>query len=109
MGERRGCCGAEGLLSEVALGVEQTRFIRCMSTGRLAGTTVDCEQRQMVVQTPSCYERAARVEVFAVEASEADVDFSDELERGEGDSGRVKIEFAAESAFAGGSEVRGLL
>jgi hypothetical protein len=59
--------------------------------GYFAGATVDCWQREMVVQTPSCYERAARVEVFAVEASEADVDFSDELERGDGDSGRVRL------------------
>ena len=59
--------------------------------GRLAAATVDSQQRQIVVQTPSCNERAVRVEVFAVEQDEADFNFSDELEGGEGDSGRAKI------------------
>jgi hypothetical protein len=59
--------------------------------GRYAGTTVDCEQRQMVVQAPSCFDRAVRVEVFAVEPSEGDIDFGDELKSGEGDSGQVKL------------------
>jgi hypothetical protein len=59
--------------------------------GYFAGVTVDREQRGMVVQSPSCYERAARVEVFAVEANEADVNFGDELEQSSGDSGRVRL------------------
>ena len=59
--------------------------------GHFAGVTVDREQKEMVVQTPSCYERAVRIKVFAVEASEADVDFGDELERSSGDSGRVRL------------------
>jgi hypothetical protein len=59
--------------------------------GRFAGATVDCEQRQMVVQVPSCYERAARVEVFAVEPSAGDIDFGDTLKGNEADTGRVKI------------------
>ena len=59
--------------------------------GRFAGATVDCEQRQMIVQVPSCYERAARAEVFAVEPSEGDIDFGDTLKGDEADNGRVKI------------------
>jgi hypothetical protein len=59
--------------------------------GHFAGVTVGCEQREMAVQTPSCYERAVRIEVFAVEASEADIDFGDELEHSSGDSGRVRL------------------
>jgi len=59
--------------------------------GKLAGVTVDCEQKQMVVQTPSCFDRAVRVEVFAVELSEADIDFSDTLGQSKGDSGRVRL------------------
>lgn len=59
--------------------------------GRFAGATVDCEQRQMVVRTPSCFEGAVRVEVFAVEQGDADIDFSGELQQGEGESGRVRL------------------
>ena len=59
--------------------------------GYFAGVTVDREQREMVVQTPSCYERAVRIEVFAVEASEADVNFGDELGQSSEDSGRVRL------------------
>ncbi len=59
--------------------------------GKFAGATIDAEQRQMVVQVASCFDRAARVEVFAVEPSEADIDFSGQLDRSEGDSGRVKL------------------
>jgi hypothetical protein len=59
--------------------------------GRFAGATVDCEQRQMVIQTPNCFDSAVRVEAFAVEPGEADIDFGEELTRSEGDSGRVRI------------------
>jgi hypothetical protein len=59
--------------------------------GRFAGATIDFEQRQMVVQTPNCYEQAVRVEVFAVEPSEGDIDFGVDLERDERDGGRVKL------------------
>ena len=59
--------------------------------GRYAGATVDCEQRQMIVQTPDCFDRAVRVEVFAVEPGEADVDFGDMVDGCEGDSGRVRL------------------
>jgi hypothetical protein len=59
--------------------------------GRFAGTTVDCEQRQMLVRTPSCFDKAVRVEVFAVEQCEADTDFSKELQQEEGDNGRVRL------------------
>jgi len=59
--------------------------------GRYAGATVDGEQRQMLVHAPNCFDRAVRVEVFAVEPDEADVDFGEAIERSEGDSGRVKI------------------
>lgn len=71
--------------------------------GRYAGTTVDCEQRQMVVQAPSCFERAVRVEVFAVEPNEADVDFGEELEGDEGDSGRVKLRLLRSQSLPAGA------
>ncbi len=59
--------------------------------GRSGGATVDVEQRELVVQAPSSFETAVRIEVFAVEPSEADVDFSSELDGPFGESGRVKI------------------
>jgi hypothetical protein len=71
--------------------------------GRYAGTTVDSEQRQLVVQTPSCFERAARVEVFAVEPGEAEVDFGDELGRSKGDSGQIKLSFLRSQRLAAGA------
>jgi hypothetical protein len=71
--------------------------------GKFAGATIDYEQRQIVVQTPSCYERAVRIEVFAVEPSEADIDFGDELEGNEGDSGRVKLSFLRSQRLPAGA------
>ena len=61
--------------------------------GQYAGTTIDNQQRQMVVQVPSSLQSPVRIEVFAIEASEADVDFSDEIDSPPADSGRVKISF----------------
>lgn len=58
--------------------------------GKYAGTTVDTQQRRMVVPLPNCLDYPVRIEVFAVEAQYADVDFSDELDVSAG-SGRVKI------------------
>jgi len=59
--------------------------------GRFAGATGDSEQRRMVVHIPTSLEGAVRIEVFAVEAEEADTDFSDDIARRQADSGRVRI------------------
>ena len=59
--------------------------------GRYAGTTVDSEQRRMIVQIPTSFESPVRIEVFAVEAAQAHVDFSSELDSRIARSGRVKI------------------
>ena len=48
--------------------------------GELAGVTTDLEQRSMVVPVRSCWSSAVRIEVFAVKASEAYVDFGGELQ-----------------------------
>ncbi len=71
--------------------------------GRYGGATVDRGQRQMVVQASSCFDKAVRIEVFAIEPSEADVDFGDELEPGEGDSGRVKLSLLRSQRLAAGA------
>ena len=59
--------------------------------GRYAGATIESEQRQMIAQIPTSLETAVRIEVFAVEADEADRDFSSELDPPQSDSGRVRI------------------
>ena len=59
--------------------------------GRYAGTTIDSEQRKIIVQIPTTFESLVRIEVFAVEAAEAHVDFSSELDSLIARSGRVKI------------------
>ena len=58
--------------------------------GKYAGTSRDTQQRRMVVPLPICMDYPVRIEVFAVEAQDADVDFSDELVA-PADSGRVRI------------------
>jgi len=67
------------------------KFYQVYVNGRFAGTTTDAEQREMIVQVPSSFESSVRIEVFAVDAQEADIDFSFELEDSRRDSGRVKI------------------
>jgi len=59
--------------------------------GRFAGATADTEQRQLIVQIPSSFESAVRIEVFAVPAEQAHIDFSSEIVQPPVDSGRVRI------------------
>jgi len=58
--------------------------------GELSGVTTDLEQRSMVVPVRSCWSSAVRIEVFAVKASEAYVDFGGELQSWP-QEGRVKL------------------
>ena len=67
------------------------KFYQVYVNGRYAGATVDSEQRQMVVHIPTSLDTAVRVEVFAVEADEADTDFSSHIAPLQIDSGRVRI------------------
>jgi len=59
--------------------------------GRYAGTTLDGQQRQLIVPIPTSLESPVPIEVFAVEAEHAHIDFSSELVQPLVDSGRVKI------------------
>lgn len=59
--------------------------------GRYAGVTIDSQQRQMIVQIPPCLESPVRIEVFAVAATQAHVDFNDEISVSIAQSGRVRI------------------
>lgn len=58
--------------------------------GFYAGTTIDIDQRQLVVSVPSSPATAVRIEVFAVEPQFAHIDFRNELSQAT-DSGRVKL------------------
>jgi len=69
------------------------KFYQLYVNGRYAGTTVDSQQRQMIVQIPACFETPVRIEVFAVEAENADIDFSGEIDSSIGQTGRVRIRF----------------
>lgn len=66
-------------------------FYQVYVNGQYAGTTVDNQQRQMIVPIPTSLESAVRIEVFAVEAEQADTDFSNELVQPPATSGRVRI------------------
>ncbi len=66
-------------------------FYQVYVNGQYAGTTVDNQQRQMIVPIPASFESAVRIEVFAVEAEHASTDFSSELVRPPTTSERVKI------------------
>ena len=67
------------------------KFHQVYLNGRYAGTTLDSGQRQLIVQIPTSPESPVRIEVFAIEAEYADMDFSSELTRPPVDSGRVTI------------------
>ena len=66
-------------------------FYQVYVNGQYAGTTVDSQQRQIIVQLPTSLEAAVRVEVFGVASEQADVDFSNEIDSLVGQSSRVKI------------------
>ena len=59
--------------------------------GCFAGATVDSEQRQVVIQIPSSFEAAVRVEVVAVERTDAHRDFTSEIGYSAVCSTRVKL------------------
>lgn len=71
-----------------------------------AGATADCEQRQIIVQTPNCFDRTVRIEVFAVETEEADIDFSNEISSESGNSGRVRLSLLRSQRLAAGARFR---
>lgn len=59
--------------------------------GLFAGVTLDPQQRQLVVQLPSSFASAVRVEIIGVEPEEAHVDFADELDSRPIGSARVRL------------------
>ncbi len=67
------------------------KFHQIYVNGQYGGSTVDSQQRQMIVQIPTCLQTPVRVEVFAVEAALADADFSNEIDLSPGQTGGVRI------------------
>jgi len=67
------------------------KFHQVYVNGRYAGATLDFQQRQLIVHIPTSPECPDRIEVLAVEAEHADIDFSSELTQLPVDSGRVTI------------------
>jgi len=59
--------------------------------GRFAGTTIDKQQRQMLVAIPESFQSPVRIEVFAIEPEYADIDFSETIDSPAGLTGRVQI------------------
>jgi len=69
----------------------QDLFYQVYVNGQYVGTTLDSQQRQMVVPIPTSLELPVRIEVFAVEAEHANTDFSNKLVWRPADSRRVRI------------------
>ena len=73
--------------------------------GRFAGVTIEPAQRHLIVPIPLSQKTAVRVEVFAVEPEYADVDFSDEINSEQNQTGRAKIEFPRTDNLPSGGSV----
>jgi len=69
------------------------KFYQVYVNGQYAGVTVDSQQRQMIVHMPTLSKAPIRIHIFAVEADEANTDFSSEIDLSPGLTGRVKIAF----------------
>ena len=67
------------------------RLFQVYVNGRLAGVTVDPQQRQMVVVGPCSFEAAVCIEVVAVEPHEAHVEFAGDIERPTNLGARVRL------------------
>jgi hypothetical protein len=67
--------------------------------GRWAGTTLDAEQRQLVIHAPSSFESAVHIEVIAVEPRDAHVDFAGALACPAVGSGRIRLRLLRSQAL----------
>lgn len=67
------------------------RLYQVYVNGVFAGATLHAQQRQLVIQTPSSFESAVRIEVVAVELAEAHHDFADDLDHSTSCNARVRL------------------
>lgn len=79
------------------------KFYQIYVNGRYAGGTVDSDQRQMIVQIPTSFVSPVQIEVFAVEASEVNTDFSGQSNSSKVGSGRVRITLLRDQTLPIGS------
>jgi hypothetical protein len=82
------------------------KFYQIYVNGRYGGATIEPSQRQIIIQVPTSLEAPVRIEVFAVEAGDAEIDFSDELNLDVGESGRVRISLLRSQGLPTGSTVQ---
>ena len=82
------------------------KFHQVYVNGGYAGVTADNQQRQMIVHVPSSPETCVRIEVFAVEPWEADIDFGTELVSSAGHSGRIRINLLRDQSLPIGATAR---
>ena len=83
----------------------QDKFYQVYVNGSFAGVSEDTEQREMVIELVSSQDSSVRIEVFAVEKNEADIDFGSELKDSKGKSGRVRIGILREQNIVLGAMV----
>ena len=73
---------------------------------KYSGVTVDNKQREMIVSVPTSLESPVRIEVFAVEPEEGNIDFSRQLDAVPSCSGRVRIKLLRSQALPIGATAR---
>ena len=81
------------------------KYYQVYVNGQFGGVTNEVGKREMVVGLPSSLVSAVRIEVFAVEAEDADVDLSDELDSLDLLSGRVRLVFLRSQGLPVGSTI----
>lgn len=81
-------------------------YYQAYVNGRFAGTTLDTDQRHMVVPIPASFTSAVRIEVFAVKARYADMDLCHVLDDAPNDTGRVTISMLRSHDLPPGSTVQ---
>ncbi len=81
------------------------RLYQVYTDGRFAGATLDGQQRSLVIQVPSSFQAAVRIEVVAVEPEQAHVDFAAQLGEPAGGNGRVKLTLLRSQALPIGATI----
>jgi hypothetical protein len=84
----------------------EDKYYQVYVNGQYAGTTVDSQQRQMIVQMPTSFESSVRIEVFAVEPEHSLIDLSSEIESSPGQRGRVRIDMLRDQSLPIGATTR---
>lgn len=79
------------------------KFYQVYVNGRYGGVTLEESQRQMVVALPTSFEIPVRIEVFAVEAVETDIDYGDQIDEIGLYRDRVKLKLLRSQALPAGA------